>query len=170
MALLAGGLVLSGCAPQTPPAETPQSTEATAAPPDAEGALPEATVSQWASVVASVDRETRDAFTDWDTGECLPSDDNPLCKVAMLGMESRAQVVSLELKAAGNPDAPAFIGAAPDEIAPLVASTRAAADAAAEAAGTAAGCPEAPCVADAASAISTYSRLIAELDSWAPYL
>lgn len=166
-----GGPTAPTSSTQVKTADVVESVEPTPSPsPDGEDV---ATVSQWASVIAGVDRQTRDAFEAWDTGVCLPSDmsDGDLfCNMQMQNMGTYAAVVSMELQAAANAGAPGYIGAPPAEIVMLVDETRDKADAAANAAGAAVdACKEGSCLGEAMAAMLAYDKLISALDSWSPY-
>jgi hypothetical protein len=139
-----------------------------------------ATVSQIASIIATYEPEIRRLVA--GTESCHLGT-NPACglseQLQLLALDSTASTLDIELRAAAEarPGNQLYRGAYPDEIAPLVASTRAAIAslASAMAAYRAADCgragsPAGSCGPEGLGLATSTSGLIARINAWRPYL
>jgi hypothetical protein len=128
-----------------------------------------ATIGQYASIVA----EQRAAISERakELEGCVLDASDFVCKAGVLSASLEAQTLDIKLESAGvdGPGNQVFIGAPPDEIAALVAETRAAAKALQAKADLASEC-KGKCISEFADASFAASDLNDKLAGWEPYL
>jgi hypothetical protein len=159
---LVAGLSITGCggaSHQAPDANVPL--------PAATATLRQATVSQWASLVAQQKATLEKALKPWEKNSCSSlSLDYPLCYATLITLQYTAETTNLVLKEASDPDQANYLGTPPAEISDLVAQTVDAANTA----GSLAGRKKTRATAGALKFKAALDDLQSSYAGWAPYL
>lgn len=168
--MAAAAMTLTACDNNDEP-EHPQASLAPApSPADA------ATISQYASLLASHDREWREQLETTEE-DCRSIDLHPsTCKLGYMTLGLQAELIEILLGGArDNPDSPGYLGDPPAEVADLVERTLAAARAASDAveAWLEAECADIldrACTVEARAMRWAVNDVTRSLDAWRPYM
>jgi hypothetical protein len=127
----------------------------------------QATVQQWASLIAQQDQKLDETLGQWHEDDCSAlSLDYPLCEIKFMTLGTVAKTLDIQLQGATSESSPSYLGEPPSEVATLVQET---VDAAHEAA-TLADDPDVKDVGVAVRFEGAVDALSTAYAGWAPYL
>lgn len=178
--LIVAALLLTGCSK----AAAPQSNDTEANPPQGDDAATpnsavddEATIRQWASMLAEHRRHTDDVVSELDGNACFSLEDSyPACDTWLTTASIQSETILIVIDGALKHGGPTKVDAPPAEISNLVQSTRDAAQGVVDAHEPwssecfATDAPGDDCISLSFELRRAISSLQGQFDSWSPYM
>lgn len=166
--------LVGACSSRSGEPQSAQRQDAKTAPTSSVESAPQATVEDFARVIAEREGEWDERVADLDS-LCLDPQQVALCHMTYFTLSMQAETIGLALSTVHKPTAPGYVGEAPAEIEDLLSETESAASAAADASNALvedSGCDDPfadTCIEQKFAADSAIEDLSSKIDAWALY-